>query len=859
MGCCQSDQTKQQNKELTFTDFQRFQLNSTQNKIVNLAQGKSKLKKNIQNLKSEYKQNQVEYDPYDISTLLNYKNVSNLYEQTYQQLMEKQINIFIDEDFPHTKQSISKHQMPEAEQYEWLPAKQCVDLLNQQEMQIFTGGIDPKDIKQGALGDCYFLSSLSSLAEKPGIIKRLFKTKLVNEHGLYSIWLCINGEWKEILLDQYFPCYQNKPVFSNSVNEELWVLLLEKAYAKAFGGYDKIEAGFTGEAIRDLTGAPYEYIFTEEGEDKVWEFIKWNDQNGHILTAGSQQQERLGSQDDVIGRREQDMGLGVVTGHAYSILDHRIVYCPKEVRLVQLRNPWGKYEWKGDWSDKSDMWTPELKEQLGVTDEDDGIFWMDIRDVCIQFSDITANFLKENIDENKFEYSFLKLNFPENQSRALVEFNVLDEGTQGYIQISQKDSRFYNCEPYLKYEYSTIKLIIAKSDFSYFVGDKINFAERDMYIYNDLPVGKYYAFIEVDWSDNCQLADFLVISAYTSNPVEFQEYQLLDPTDTQILDKIMLSKPAQNEDDIKYLDNQNIKIYSNEVAGYLTFNYYNMSQDKTLKEEVEMNNLEFLEIQTPYNNSYKYEVIVEPKQSKIVKYKIDLSEWGYYNYSMRVYNSFIPNQKDLINQIITNAQNIEKRQNLQGEEIDVSVYSYIDQEGLILYYKNMNEDQVFYEKLYLQLSNLKLDDPTLQQRDDQNNIFIEILIDPNGEKLIKLKPIDQEQDIAISQAYDCALYPNNQRPILFNQNQINTNKEIQHEQDEPQKQENLNTSNNNNNNNDYQQNQQVQYEYQYENEYIQNQDDNQNNQMQFQQYIQDENDENQNQEFPNFVIMNQQQ
>lgn len=75
----------------------------------------------------------------------------------------------------------------------------------------------------------------------------------------------------------------------------------------------------------------------------------------------------------------------------------------------------------------------------------------------------------------------------------------------------------------------------------------------------------------------------------------------------------MLSKPAQNEDDIKYLDNQNIKIYSNEVAGYLTFNYYNMSQDKTLKEEVEMNNLEFLEIQAPYNNSYKYDVIIEPK------------------------------------------------------------------------------------------------------------------------------------------------------------------------------------------------------------------------------------------------------
>jgi calpain-15 len=29
---------------------------------------------------------------------------------------------------------------------------------------------------------------------------------------------------------------------------------------------------------------------------------------------------------------------------------------------MKLRNPWGnKGEWNGDWSDKSDKWTPELK------------------------------------------------------------------------------------------------------------------------------------------------------------------------------------------------------------------------------------------------------------------------------------------------------------------------------------------------------------------------------------------------------------------------------------------------------------------------------------------------------------------
>jgi len=36
----------------------------------------------------------------------------------------------------------------------------------------------------------------------------------------------------------------------------LWVLILEKAWAKLNGGYDLTDAGFTDEAISCLTGAP---------------------------------------------------------------------------------------------------------------------------------------------------------------------------------------------------------------------------------------------------------------------------------------------------------------------------------------------------------------------------------------------------------------------------------------------------------------------------------------------------------------------------------------------------------------------------------------------------------------------------
>ena len=33
----------------------------------------------------------------------------------------------------------------------------------------------------------------------------------------------------------------------------------------------------------------------------------------------------------------------------------------KKERILKMQNPWGKYEWKGRWSDYSDVWSEELR------------------------------------------------------------------------------------------------------------------------------------------------------------------------------------------------------------------------------------------------------------------------------------------------------------------------------------------------------------------------------------------------------------------------------------------------------------------------------------------------------------------
>lgn len=76
-------------------------------------------------------------------------------------------------------------------------------------------GIDPDDIKQGSLGVCYYLATLSSLAEKSDRIRRMF-TFYDEDLGFYVITLYINGAPKNIVVDDYFPCAKGtkEPLFT---------------------------------------------------------------------------------------------------------------------------------------------------------------------------------------------------------------------------------------------------------------------------------------------------------------------------------------------------------------------------------------------------------------------------------------------------------------------------------------------------------------------------------------------------------------------------------------------------------------------------------------------------------------------
>jgi len=72
-----------------------------------------------------------------------------------------------------------------------------------------------------------------------------------------------------------------------------------------------------------------------------------------------------------------DKSTGIVAGHSYTLLN-----CVEidKFRMMQLRNPWGEFEWNGEFSDGDPAWEkhPEVAKACKYeNDKTDGCFWMD--------------------------------------------------------------------------------------------------------------------------------------------------------------------------------------------------------------------------------------------------------------------------------------------------------------------------------------------------------------------------------------------------------------------------------------------------------------------------------------------------
>ncbi|CAK7200878.1 hypothetical protein SEUCBS139899_003577 [Sporothrix eucalyptigena] len=272
--------------------------------------------------------------------------------------------------------------------------------------EFFIDGPTANDVRQGRDGDCWLMAALCTLSNKPGLIERVCVAHDAAV-GVYGFVFHRDGEWFSEIIDDKL--YLTKPDYDESRSErnmledrvrvnseeayrkiyqsnsgalyfaqcenpnETWLPLLEKAYAKAHGDYAAIEGGFTGEGIEDLTGGVTSELYTTDILDKEYfwkeELMKVNDTFLFGCSTG------------VWGKGRGDRG-GIVEQHAYSVM--RAIEMDG-VRLVLLKNPWGRHEWRGAWSDGSKEWTADWIQKLNHRFGDDGSFWISYEDLLRKY------------------------------------------------------------------------------------------------------------------------------------------------------------------------------------------------------------------------------------------------------------------------------------------------------------------------------------------------------------------------------------------------------------------------------------------------------------------------------------------
>ncbi|KAF4851997.1 Calpain-type cysteine protease ADL1 [Colletotrichum siamense] len=276
--------------------------------------------------------------------------------------------------------------------------------------QFTVNGYSSSDIKQGANGDCWWLAAVATIAHRRDLMTRVCVAR-DEECGVYGFVFQRDGEWVSAVVDDNLYLKDNDFDYYSDVYDasgkkarlhrkrnqtgsdalyfarcedqnETWLPLLEKAYAKVHGDYEAISGGWPGEAVEDMTGGVTSTIATNRvlRKDKLWrELVNADGEFVFALAA-------MGT-----GWDWQKSGLAL--GHAYSILQSReeVDEDGKKVRLVQIRNPWGERsesglgEWNGPWSDGSKEWTPYWLKKMDHKFGDDGLFWMAYEDMLSTF------------------------------------------------------------------------------------------------------------------------------------------------------------------------------------------------------------------------------------------------------------------------------------------------------------------------------------------------------------------------------------------------------------------------------------------------------------------------------------------
>ena len=205
----------------------------------------------------------------------NYKKTIKIFKN---QELPKKLQIWTDELFEKEKK------LNLFKKINWIRPSE----INNKKYYIIKNKSEIKNIRQSKnIKDRYFFTALGALCEKcknTDVIKNLFYIIERTKEKAYGIYFYIKDNRYLILIDDYFPYYSKNDkeklelCYSSSYEEsELWVSLIEKAWAKFKGSYKNVEKGTVEEAFHALTGAYTKQLIIKPGKlEEIWNILNNN-------------------------------------------------------------------------------------------------------------------------------------------------------------------------------------------------------------------------------------------------------------------------------------------------------------------------------------------------------------------------------------------------------------------------------------------------------------------------------------------------------------------------------------------------------------------------------------------------------
>jgi hypothetical protein len=205
--------------------------------------------------------------------------------------------------------------------------------------QLFVNGATYGDIKQGYVGDCYFMASLGEVALKsPGAITNMF---VVNGDGTYTVRFYNGSAAAYVTVDSFLPTNANGQLIYaglgkmyNNASNELWTALAEKAYVQLNEmGWER--AGLPGSGQNAYTAISGGYIYAAlghiTGQTTVAFTLTSNSTSFTTFVTAYNQGKSIG-----FASKATPASSSVVGNHAYAVVGYDAA-----AQTVTFFNPWG--------------------------------------------------------------------------------------------------------------------------------------------------------------------------------------------------------------------------------------------------------------------------------------------------------------------------------------------------------------------------------------------------------------------------------------------------------------------------------------------------------------------------------------